>query len=103
MELSWEHGFDGVSISDLTAATEINRRSLYAAFGSKEKLFARAVRRYLAGPGGFVAAALNRPTAWEVAEAMARGAADAYIDPNRPRGCLIVHGGLARPAARRRV
>jgi tetracycline repressor-like protein len=43
MELFWEHGFDGVSISDLTDATGINRRSLYAAFGSKEELFGRAV------------------------------------------------------------
>src|ERR1700742_2715440 len=50
MELFWEHGFDGVSISDLTEATRINRRSLYAEFGSKEELFRRAVERYLAGP-----------------------------------------------------
>jgi AcrR family transcriptional regulator len=48
-ELFWEHGFDGISISDLTDATGINRRSLYAAFGSKEELFGRAVRRYLDG------------------------------------------------------
>ena len=95
MELFWEHGFDGVSVSDLTAATGINRRSLYAAFGSKEELFARAVERYLAGPGGFVAAALKRPTAWDVAEAVIHGAADAYTDPHRPRGCLLVQGALA--------
>jgi AcrR family transcriptional regulator len=95
MELFWEHGFDGVSISDLTDATGINRRSLYAAFGSKEDLFGRAVRRYLDGPGGFVAAALQQPTAWEVAEAMLHGAADSYTDPGRPRGCLLVHGALA--------
>jgi AcrR family transcriptional regulator len=47
MELFWEHGFEGVSISDLTDATGINRRSLYAAFGTKEELFRCAVRRYL--------------------------------------------------------
>ena len=28
MVLFWEHGYDGVSISDLTDATGINRRSL---------------------------------------------------------------------------
>ncbi len=95
MELFWEHGFDGVSIRDITAATGINRRSLYAAFGSKEELFARAVERYLAGPGGFVAAALKRPRACDVAEALTHGAADAYTDPERPRGCLLVQGALA--------
>src|SRR6478752_3895137 len=76
MELFWEHGFEGVSISDLTDATGINRRSLYAAFGTKEELFRCAVRRYLDGPGGFVAAALQQPRAREVAEAMLHGATD---------------------------
>ena len=95
MELFWEHGFEGVSISDLTDATGINRRSLYAAFGTKEELFRCAVRRYLDGPSGFVAAALQQPRAREVAEAMLHGAADSYTDPARPRGCLVVHGALA--------
>ncbi len=95
MELFWEQGFDGVSISDITRATGINRRSLYAAFGSKEELFGRAVRRYLDGPGGFVATALQQPTAREVAETMLHGAADSSTDPGRPRGCLLVHGALA--------
>jgi AcrR family transcriptional regulator len=95
MELFWEHGFDGVSISDLTDATGINRRSLYAAFGTKEELFGSAVQRYLDGPGGFVAAALQQPTARDVATTMLHGAADSYTDPDRPRGCLLVHGALA--------
>jgi AcrR family transcriptional regulator len=95
MELFWEHGFDGVSISDLTDATGINRRSLYAAFGTKEQLFRSAVQRYLGGPGGFVAAALQQPTARDVATTMLHGAADSYTDPDRPRGCLVVHGALA--------
>jgi len=95
MELFWEHGFEGVSISDLTDATGINRRSLYAAFGTKEELFRCAVRRYLDGPGGFVAAALQQPRARDVATTMVHGAADSYTDPDRPRGCLLVHGALA--------
>jgi len=95
MRLFWEHGFDGVSISDLTTATGVNRSSLYSTFGSKEELFFKAVDRYLAGPGGFVAAALAGPTAWDIANAMAHGAADAYTDPTNPRGCLLVQGALA--------
>ena len=95
MELFWEHGFDGVSISDLTDATGINRRSLYAAFGYKEELFRRAVQRYVAGPGGYIAEALQQPTAWGVAMALVHGAVDANTDDGRPRGCLLVHGALA--------
>src|SRR6185436_1488231 len=70
-------------------------RSLYAAFGTKEELFRCAVRRYLDGPGGFVAAALQQPRARDVATTMVHGAADSYTDPDRPRGCLLVHGALA--------
>ncbi|MDF3341035.1 helix-turn-helix domain containing protein [Mycolicibacterium septicum] len=88
MKLFWDRGFDGVSISDLTAATGVNRRGIYAEFGSKEGLFERAKRRYIAGPGGYMAEALTRPTAREVAEAMVHGAADATS--SGPHGCLLV-------------
>lgn len=45
MKLFWEHGYDGVSMSDVTAATGVNRRGIYAEFGSKEHLFERAKPR----------------------------------------------------------
>src|ERR1700742_4627010 len=77
MLLFWEHGFEGVSISDLTDATGINRRSLYAEFGSKEALFRLAVQRYMQRNAGYIAEALKQPTAWDVAAAMVHGAADA--------------------------
>ena len=96
MELFWEHGYDGVSISDLTDATGVNRRSLYAAFGSKEELFAKAVERYMSGPAWYIAEALRQPTAWDVSRAMVHGAADANTGPGRPRGCLLVRVDLAQ-------
>lgn len=88
MKLFWDRGFEGVSISDLTSATGVNRRGIYAEFGSKEQLFERAKQRYVAGPGGYMAEALNRPTARAVAEAMVHGAADATSGD--PHGCLLV-------------
>jgi AcrR family transcriptional regulator len=88
MKLFWDRGFDGVSISDLTEATGVNRRGIYAEFGSKEGLFERVKQRYINGPGGYMAAALTRPTAREVAEAMVHGAADATS--GNPTGCLLV-------------
>ncbi|MDP4510091.1 TetR/AcrR family transcriptional regulator [Nonomuraea turcica] len=95
MRLFWRDGYEGTSLSDLTEAMGINRRSLYAAFGNKESLFLKAVDRYLQGPGAFVAAALAEPTARSVAERMLYGAADAYTMPGHPRGCLLVQGALA--------
>ena len=95
MELFWEHGYDGVSISDLTDATGINRRSLYAAFGSKRSCSTAQCSGIMAGPAGYIAAALRQPTAWDVAKAMVHGAVDANTIPDRPRGCLLVQGALA--------
>jgi AcrR family transcriptional regulator len=91
MKLFWQHGYDAVSISDLTAATGVNRRGIYAEFGSKEQLFERALQRYVTGPGGYAAEALTRATAREVAEAMVHGAADAST--GEPRGCLLIGNG----------
>lgn len=88
MRLFWERGYDGVSISDVTDATGVNRRSIYAEFGSKERLFERTFQRYLAGPSRYAAEALTRPTAREVAEAMVHGAADTVSGD--VHGCMTV-------------
>ncbi|QWG34269.1 TetR/AcrR family transcriptional regulator [Bacillus mycoides] len=46
MQLFWEKGYAATSLSALTAKMEIQRPSLYAAFGDKEGLFEAALRRY---------------------------------------------------------
>jgi AcrR family transcriptional regulator len=95
MRLFWTHGYEGVSLSDLTAAMGIGRPSLYAAFGSKEALFREAVELYDAQEGARVAAALEESaTAREAVEEMLRVNARAYTDCAKPRGCLIVMGAL---------
>jgi AcrR family transcriptional regulator len=44
--LFWEKGYEATSISDLTEAMGIGSPSLYAAFGSKEALYAEALQHY---------------------------------------------------------
>ncbi|PEQ92409.1 TetR/AcrR family transcriptional regulator [Bacillus cereus] len=46
MQLFWEKGYAATSLSDLTAKMEIQKPSLYSAFGDKEGLFEVALRRY---------------------------------------------------------
>src|SRR5919106_1320568 len=46
MEVFWVKGYEGSSMSDLTAAMGIASPSLYAAFGSKEELFRQALKHY---------------------------------------------------------
>jgi len=92
----WRKGYEGTSLADLTEAMGINRPSLYAAFGSKEGLFQRAVERYLAGPGACIAEALEAPTARGVFERMLQIYCNVPgEDEQRPPGCLIVQGALA--------
>jgi AcrR family transcriptional regulator len=91
MEVFWDHGYEGTSISDLTAAMGINSPSLYAAFGSKEELFREAIAYYDQTLGAAAAAALReRPTAREAIAAVLRHHAVVFCDADNPRGCMIV-------------
>jgi AcrR family transcriptional regulator len=90
MQVFWKKGYEGTSLSDLTAAMDIERPSLYATFGNKEALFRKVLDRYAKTFAGFVPDALNEPTARAVIERMLMGAADALTDPHNQPGCLIV-------------
>jgi AcrR family transcriptional regulator len=92
MTVFWSKGYEGTSLSDLTAAMGINRPSLYAAFGNKQELFRKALERYGEGPSSYERAALAHLSAREVAESLLRGAADVQTDPHTPAGCLAVLG-----------
>ncbi|RVU84828.1 TetR/AcrR family transcriptional regulator [Leucothrix sargassi] len=46
MNVFWKKGYAPASISELMKATQLNKGSLYNAFGSKQKLFTRALEKY---------------------------------------------------------
>ncbi|WFE25318.1 TetR/AcrR family transcriptional regulator [Solwaraspora sp. WMMD791] len=94
-EAFWQYGYEGASLSILTAAMGINRPSLYAAFGSKEQLFQRAFARYQDTQLAAVRTALDQPTAYAAMEAFLRASADGLTADNHPAGCLSVQGGLS--------
>ncbi|MET0886036.1 MAG: helix-turn-helix domain-containing protein, partial [Mycetocola sp.] len=58
VDVFWRRGYDGASLSELTAAMGINRPSLYAAFGDKAQLFQSALHRYVERNMGYVTDAL---------------------------------------------
>jgi AcrR family transcriptional regulator len=95
MQLFWRNGYLGTSISDLTAAMGISRASLYAAFGNKETLYAKALDRYGSGPSAFASEALNCPTARAVVEQILTGVVESATGPRYPRGCMWVVGVLS--------
>ena len=46
METFWQGGFAATSLDELSAATGMNRPSLYGAFGDKRDLYLKALQRY---------------------------------------------------------
>lgn len=48
LELFWKQGFSATSLDDLSAATGMNRPSLYAAFGDKQAIYVAALQRFAA-------------------------------------------------------
>ena len=110
MRLFWRHGYEGVSLNDLTTAIGIAPPSLYAAFGNKAGLYREALQRYF-GLRGRVTE-IGAPASLEEAiGTLLHKAVDAVVDPAGERGCMISsgmiecgsdHAELARELAERR-
>lgn len=45
-DIFWRHGWAGTSLKDLERELKLNPGSIYAAFGSKDALYALALKRY---------------------------------------------------------
>jgi AcrR family transcriptional regulator len=104
MELFWERGYEGASVSDLTEAMGIGSPSLYAAFGSKEALFREAVEHYGRTEGPEIWAAVEAaPTARDAVEAYLTVSARTFTRPGKPRGCMVVLSGLTSADASQSV
>jgi AcrR family transcriptional regulator len=74
LEVFLRRGYVGSSVSELTRAMHISRPSLYACFGSKEALFARALGLHSHRNLVVLRDALNAPTAHDVMDALLREA-----------------------------
>ncbi|AJE45804.1 TetR/AcrR family transcriptional regulator [Celeribacter indicus] len=90
--LFWARGYEATSISELTAAMEIGAPSLYAAFGSKEALYAEAVRYYRENYesvvwGRFFAAATAREAVNVLLMDSAAALTGSVVDI--PHGCMV--------------
>ena len=90
----WERGFEGASYSELTSATGLNKSSLYNAFGDKQALYIKCLKRFNETVGAPEMAILDRP---DFADAIA-GCFEAMVrrmnDGTSPRGCLMTMAAL---------
>ncbi|WGF88890.1 TetR/AcrR family transcriptional regulator [Marinivivus vitaminiproducens] len=95
MTLFKRHGYDGVAISDLTAAIGIAAPSLYGAFGTKAELYRKALRHYRDLPASRAADVFDEEgTAREAVARTLRAAVAAVTEGASSCGCMVSTGLL---------
>jgi AcrR family transcriptional regulator len=102
----WEKGFSATSLDDLTAATGMNRPSLYRAFGDKQALYrqtlARVVGRFQAALGALV---LDEPDVKKGLRGFFGAALDLFFSAEPAPGCPVMctapAEALTQPEVRR--
>jgi AcrR family transcriptional regulator len=91
MRLFWRHGYEGVSVSDLTKAIGVAPPSLYSAFGSKAGLYREALDRYGALPGALDGLADAKSVDAAVVGLFREGVR-AAMGATGERGCMVSSG-----------
>ncbi len=97
----WRAGFAGTSLDELSAATGMNRPSLYGAFGDKRELYLATLDRYVTQSRATMEEALadDVPIAVALQRVYDRALALYFSDADAPLGCFLI-GTAATEAAR---
>jgi AcrR family transcriptional regulator len=96
----WQRGYASTSMDDLSAATGLNRPSLYGAFGDKHELYLQALRLYTEQSDAAITAALqDRPLREGLRRVYELALQLYYPADEAARGCLLI-GTAATEAPR---
>jgi TetR/AcrR family transcriptional repressor of nem operon len=92
METFWTKGFEKTSLQDLLDATGLSKSSLYNAFGDKDELFQKCLRRY----GNLMTSDLlkqfnSSESAVQFIEGTLLFAAGEAKRTGKPRGCMVMN------------
>ena len=91
MDVFWDAGYAATSLDDLSAATGMNRPSLYGAFGDKRAIYAKAIAHYRTNARAAMreAFAYDRPFR-DALRSICEAALSLYCSgAKRPRGCFV--------------
>ena len=100
MHLFWEQGYETTSLSQLKAhiGGGISAPSFYAAFGSKEALFAEVVSGYLATYARVTDCLWDDGMApREAVELALRRSTQMQCESGHPKGCMVALGVMSAP------
>lgn len=92
-EQFWKSGYAGTSLDDISAATGMNRPSLYAAFGDKHQLYLKALAAYWQRAHQAMHEALadeNQPLAAALLRAYDAQLEIYFAEGSPARGCFVV-------------
>jgi len=107
LDVFWTCGWQATSMADLAQATEVQRGSLYHAYGGKEQLFVLAFERYAARVLEEVQEALDAPSARQALQRFFDVLIVSMTGDAPPRGCFTtrtaVESDVAGPAIQARV
>ncbi|MDF0582367.1 TetR/AcrR family transcriptional regulator [Bradyrhizobium yuanmingense] len=92
LDLFRKQGFAATSLDDLSAATGMNRPSLYGAFGDKRELYIKSYQRYRDEAGAAMVAIFREEMPLrQRLERIYAAALDIYLSGDTgPRGCFTV-------------
>jgi AcrR family transcriptional regulator len=104
-EVFWDRGYAGTSLDTLSAATKLNRPSLYGAFGDKEALYLDVMEGYRAESMDALADALD--PSFPLRDNLARvydSALAVYLHgETAARGCFLIGTATAEAIQHERV
>lgn len=93
MYVFWNRGYGGTSVAQLSTALNINTSSLYAAFGSKDKLYKSCLEYYLEHYISPVYAEIQLPNDAMGMKGLKRyfeSLIDLFVSLETPKGCLLI-------------
>ena len=105
MRVFWTGGYAATSLDELSAATRMNRPSLYAAFGDKHALYGTLIERYRAMARAAMAEALapDRPLREGLRRVYDSALSIYFGGGQEPRGCFMIGTAVTEAASDRAV
>ncbi|MDL2407673.1 TetR/AcrR family transcriptional regulator [Rhizobium calliandrae] len=104
-EVFWDKGFSAASLDTLSAATKLNRPSLYGAFGDKEELYLDALEDYREDSMDVLSEALDPalPLRENLASVYARALKIYLHGDTAARGCFLISTATAEAIQHARI
>ena len=90
IQVFWLKGLAATSLDDLALAMNMNRPSIYNAFGDKESIYRKAFSRFSAQLGEQLSNVLfSEPDLNKAMKKFYSGALDTYLGGDEPLGCFV--------------